>query len=150
VAGTWTHWETQPVTIDARERYRVRQVRYVCPKCQGIAILAEPTEAIIAAAVEHRRGVRLPTRHDQARSAISQAIKRVDVLPALPGQAVYCPERLRVSWADGTAATGGPLDLRSPIPPPAAAYRDETAYWAWSVAALAAIYERAGAALAGR
>lgn len=145
---TRTDQEWEPVTIHRREAHPVRQSRYVCRSCQGIAILAEPTERIIAAAVEHRRGAPLPTRHDQARQQIAQAIKRVDVVPALPGQAVYCPERLRVTWQDGSLSTGGPLDLHNPVPRPAAALTDPAAYERWRLAAWRAVYDRAGAALA--
>jgi hypothetical protein len=149
VADTWTHWETRPVTNRERERYAVRQARYLCASCQGIAILLEPTEAIIRAAVEHRRGVRLPSRRDQARAAIAQALERVDVLPARPGQDTYDPSRLRVRWADGSVATGPPLDRRNPVPRPAAALTDPAAYEAWRLASWRAVYDRAGATLAG-
>lgn len=122
VADTWTHWETRPVISweggrgsFRQERYQVRRARYVCPSCRGIAILAMETEAIVAAAVAHRRGVAMPSRSDQARAAIAEEVTRVDVLPARKGQDTYDPARLRVTWADdGTSRTGGPLRRRMP------------------------------------
>jgi hypothetical protein len=110
--------------------------RYVCPSCRRLAILAEPTERIIAAAV-----------------AMRGPVASVTILPARPGQNAYTAERLRVIWPDGSTTTGGPLTGRSPVPAPCLVglprREAQAAWWRWNSEGWQAVYEQTGAALAG-
>jgi hypothetical protein len=130
-----------------------RQPRYICPTGH-LAILAAPSEHIIAAAVAHRRGVALPTGRERQRAAVAATIERVDVLSARPGQNLWTPERLRLTWRDGTVTQGaGPLDRRSPVPRPQwsrwPTHKElDAANEVWNRASWAAVWAKAGAALA--
>jgi hypothetical protein len=110
--------------------------RYVCPSCRRLAILAEPTEAIIAAAVA-KRG----------------PLASVEILPARPGQNTYTAARLRVTWPDGSTTSGGPLTRQSPMAAPTLAglprREAQAVWWRWNAAGWQAVYEQAGATLAG-
>ena len=102
--------------------FTFRQPRYVCPTGH-LAILAEPTERILAVAVTHRRGSQLPTGRERQRVAIAAVVDRIEVRPGRPGASAYDPCRLRVTFADGTTRDGAPS--RRPRPGESVAMYDQ-------------------------
>ena len=144
--------DSKTVFVEGWSVHLERQPRYRCPH-GDTTILAEPTEAVVAAAVEHHRGVALPTGRERQRAAIAAAVQQIEILPARRGANVWTPERLHITWPDGTTTQGRPLDMRSPWPHPqlphATQREREAAYQAWWAASWRAVYDRAEATLAG-
>lgn len=144
----------------ARERSRRRSLaRYVCARdrggCGRLAILAWQTEGLCRAAIEMRTGLRLLGSLENQRRAISSAVQRIEVLPGRPGAHSWDARRVRIIWADGTAARGVPLDLRIKTSPPSlpstATRRQKEAAWErWNAEGWRACFDKAGKAMAGQ